>query len=314
MAETSIAQRAQRRDTFSRAPASWDEGHGFIALLCVSYDHTSIALGSRMPCYAVLGATGNTGRALVQVLLDRADAYIHAYCRSQEKLLRHCPATADPQRVSVFEGRLDNGDLIDQCLRRTDAVFLVVAVVDNMPGCTVSMDTAQAVVASLQRLKSASPAVRLPQLVMLSSASLEESFCGDVPAAVHWVLKTAVSHLYQDLAAAESFLRAQSSWLSTTFVKPGGLVHDMARGHEICLDKAQTPLSFLDLAGGMVEVANAADGRYDMRNVSVIPKAGGSKFPWDGIYYTFTGLLFHYFPWTYAYIGEYAWPLGQRSN
>jgi NAD(P)-dependent dehydrogenase (short-subunit alcohol dehydrogenase family) len=267
-----------------------------------------------MPCYAVLGATGNTGRALVQVLLDRADAHIHAYCRSQEKLCRYCPAAADPQRVSIFEGRLDNGNLIDQCVRGTSAVFLVVAVVDNMPGCNVSMATAQAVVASLQRLKATAPAVRLPRLVMLSSASLEESFCSDVPAAVHWVLKTAVSHLYRDLAAAEGFLRAQSSWLSATFMKPGGLVHDTARGHEICVNKAQTPLSFLDLAGGMVEVADAADGRYDMRNVSVIPKSGGSKFPWDGIYYTFTGLLFHYFPWAYGYIGEYALPLGQRDD
>jgi hypothetical protein len=159
---------------------------------------------------------------------------------------------------------------------------MVVAIVDNMPGCTVSTETAQAVVASLRRLKSTSPTMRLPRLIMLSSASLEESFCGDVPAGVHWVLKTAVSHLYRDLAAAETLLRAQSDWLSTTFVNPGGLVHDRARGHEFRLDTAKTPMFFLDLAAGMIEVAEAVDERYNMRNVSVIPTSDEVKFPWDG--------------------------------
>ncbi|KAL4865124.1 hypothetical protein BDV12DRAFT_200407 [Aspergillus spectabilis] len=261
-----------------------------------------------MPCYAVLGATGNTGRAIVQVLLDRPDARIHAYCRSKEKLFRLCPGVGDSQRVSVFEGQLDNHGLVDECLRGTDAVFLVVAIVDNMPGCTVAMKTAEAVVSSLQRLQSSSPTLLLPRLVMISSASLEPAFCDDVPAAVHWVLKTAVSHLYRDLATAEAFLRGQSDWLSVTFVKPGGLVHDQARGHEVRLDKAQTPLSFLDLAAGMIEVADTTDGRYHLRSVSVIPTSRQVKFPWDGVYYAFTGLLFHFFPWTYRYIGEYPLP------
>ncbi|KAL2819631.1 hypothetical protein BDW59DRAFT_174754 [Aspergillus cavernicola] len=267
-----------------------------------------------MPSYAVLGATGNTGRALVQVLLDRTESQVHAYCRSQEKLLRLCPGVADPERVLVFEGRLDSCSLIDDCLRGTDAVFLVVAIVDNMPGCTVAMQTAEAVVASLRRLQSENPSMALPRLIMLSSASLEESFCDDVPAAVHWVLKTAVSHLYRDLAAAESFLRAQSDWLSATFVKPGGLVHDQARGHEVRLDKAQTPLSFLDLAAGMIEVGEAGDDRYRMRSVSVIPTSREVKFPWDGMYYAVTGLLFHFFPWTYQFIGEYPLPTGGKDK
>jgi nucleoside-diphosphate-sugar epimerase len=261
-----------------------------------------------MPSYAVLGATGNTGRAIVQVLLDRPDARIHAYCRSKEKLYRHCPGAETSKALSVFQGSLDDDGLIDECLRGTDAVFLVVAIVDNMPGCSIAMQTARTVVASLQRLQSSSPETCLPRLIMISSASLEPSFCDDVPAPVHWVLKTAVSHLYRDLAAAEEFLRAQSDWLSATFVKPGGLVHDEARGHEVRLDRAQTPLSFLDLAAGMVEVADADDGRYHMRSVSIVPTSSNVRFPWDGVYYAFTGLLFHFLPWTYRYIGEYPLP------
>ncbi|KAL2850274.1 hypothetical protein BJY01DRAFT_261721 [Aspergillus pseudoustus] len=271
-----------------------------------------------MPRYAVLGATGNTGRAIVQVLLERGTCQVHAYCRSREKLLRVCPAAADAEhdrnRLSVFQGRLDDNRIIDDCLRGADAVFLVVAIVDNMPGCTVALQAVHAVVASLRRLQIATSGMRLPRLVMLSSASLEPSFCGDVPAAVHWVLKTAVSHLYKDLEGAEAFLRAQDDWLSATFVKPGGLVHDRAFGHEVCLDRAQTPLSFLDLAAGMVEVADNVDGRYHMRSVSVIPTTQGTRFPWDGVYYTITGLLFHFLPWTYQFLGDYPLPPPARAK
>lgn len=262
-----------------------------------------------MSSYAVLGATGNTGQALVQVLLQSPRNQIHAYCRSKSKLVRVCPAAADEKQVRVFEGSLDNVALLADCMRGTRAVFLAVAIIDNMPGCTIAIDTARVVVAALKKLHGESGAgAKLPRLIVLSSASLEDSFCGDVPALVHRVLNTAVSNLYKDLAEAESFLRAEQSWISTTFVKPGGLVNDRRKGHEISMTTAKTPLSFLDLAAGMVEMADSDDGRYDMKNVSVLATAKDVVFPWDGIYFVFTGLLYHFFPWTYRYLGEYPLP------
>ncbi|KAL2131432.1 hypothetical protein VTI74DRAFT_5122 [Chaetomium olivicolor] len=224
-----------------------------------------------MPSYAVLGATGNTGRALLQVLLQSPVNQVNAYCRSKDKLHRVCPEAAKNDRVRIFEGRLDDVSLLADCIRGTRAVFLAVAVVDNMPGCTVARDTASVVVAALEQIRARDgPGTQLPKLIQLSSASLEKSFCGDVPAPVHWVLSTAVSHLYKDLAEAETFLRAQESWLTSVFVKPGALVHDRQSGHEVSTTKAKTPLSFLDLAAGMLEVADDDKGLYDMRNVSVL--------------------------------------------
>ena len=259
-----------------------------------------------MPSYAVLGATGNTGRALLQVLLQSPDSYIHAYCRSKSKLLRLCPATADNKQVRAFEGSLEDVSLIADCIGGTRAVFLAVAIIDNMPGCTIARDTARVVIAALEKLKSESgPRVKPPKLIVLSSASLEDSFCGDVPAFVHTVLSTAVSNLYKDLVEAERFLRAEQSWISTTFIKPGGLVHDQQKGHQISTETAKTPLSFLDLAAGMVEVADSDHGQYDMKNASVLAIANDVVFPWNGIYFVLTGLLYHFLPWTYRYLGEY---------
>ena len=258
-----------------------------------------------MPSYAVLGATGNTGQALVQVLLQSPVNKIHAYCRSKSKLERVCPAITDNKQVRAFEGSLEDVSLLVDCIRGTRAVFLAVAIIDNMPGCTIAMDTARVVVAALEKLKTESGAsAKLPKLLVLSSASLEDSFCGDVPPLVHRVLSAAVSNLYKDLAEAERFLRAEQSWISTTFIKPGGLVHDTQKGHEISMVTAKTPLSFVDLAAGMVEVADSDDGRYDMKSVSVLPTGKDVSFPWDGVYFVFTGLLYHFLPWTYRYLGE----------
>lgn len=266
-----------------------------------------------MPAYAVLGATGNTGQALLQVLLQSPNNHIHAYCRSKSKLVRVCPVAADNKHVRAFEGSLEDASLLADCIRGTRAVFLTVAIIDNMPGCTIAIDTARVVVAALEKLRTESGArAKLPKLIVLSSASLEDSFCGDVPALVHRVLSTAVSNLYKDLAEAESFLRAEEGWISTTFIKPGGLVHDKQKGHQISMTTAKTPLSFLDLAAGMVEVADSDDGQYDMKNVSVLATAKDVVFPWDGIYFVCTGLLYHFFPWTYHYLGEYPLPKSRK--
>lgn len=262
-----------------------------------------------MPSYAVLGATGSTGCSLVKVLLQSSGNQINAYCRSRAKLHHVCPEAAGSERIRVFEGQLADVSLLSDCMRGTRAVFLVVSVPDNMPGCTLARDTTSAVVAALQQIRLRDgPEARIPKVILLSSASLEQAFCGDVPPFVHWLLDRAVSYLYKDLAEAERFLRSQEGWLCSVFVKPGGLVHDHQGGHEVSTKAAKTPLSFLDLAAGMVEVADDEEGRYNMKSVSVLPKADKVAFPWDSLYFVSTGLLYHYFPRAYRYLGECRWP------
>lgn len=261
-----------------------------------------------MPSYAILGATGGIGRSLLRVLLQSPDNQIKAYCRSRAKLLRVCPeaAAANTEQLTVFEGRLDDVALIADCLRGTRAVFLAVSVSDNMPGCTIAREATSVAVAALDALRQDNgPTAQLPTVVLSSSASLDKSFSGDVPPFVHWLLDRAVSNLYHDLAEAEAFLRAQGAWVRVVFVRPGGLVHDRQGGHEISTTTAKTPLSFLDLAAGMVEVADDEEGRYIMKSVSVLPTSDRVAFPWDCVYFVLTGLLYHYLPWTYQYFGEY---------
>lgn len=256
-----------------------------------------------MPSYAVLGATGNTGQSLLTVLSQSPDKEIHAYCRSKSKLLRLSPEVSTNSRIKVYEGKLEDVSLIADCISGTRAVFMAVAMSDNVPGCTISQDTARIVVAAMEKLREADPDARLPRVIVLSSASIDKHLSRDIPHFAHWMLLTCASHVYKDLMEAEKFLRSKEDWISTTFIKPGGLVHDKQKGHELSTERQQTFLSFLDLAGGMVEVADTEDDRWDMKNVSVLPKAKDVKIEWKAAYYLFRGLLFHFFPSTYRLLG-----------
>ncbi|KAK5011718.1 hypothetical protein LTR28_007257 [Elasticomyces elasticus] len=201
-----------------------------------------------MSTYAVLGATGNTGLSLVRVLLQSPEKkQINAYCRSSTKLLHLCPEAASNSNVHIFQGRLDDSNVLVNCLRGTRAAFLAVALSDNVPNCTVACDTARSVIAALRVLQEQNAA--LPKLIILSSASLEPKFSNDVPRWVHTMLCYAASHVYRDLELAEALLRDEQSWITgTTWIKPGGLSHDKQKGHALSKDMSKTPLSYMDLA------------------------------------------------------------------
>ncbi|KAL4867593.1 hypothetical protein BDV12DRAFT_198014 [Aspergillus spectabilis] len=258
--------------------------------------------------YAVLGSTGNCGRALIQNLLHKPGVRIHAYCRNRSKLLRLLPDLKPGGRVEIFEGSIEDVELLTSCLRDCRAVFLVVSTNDNIPGCRVAQDTAAAVVASLRNLKQSSgesegnDSRRLPKLILLSSATIDDHFSRHVPYLLRTILLRSASHVYNDLIETEKLLRAQDDWLTTIFIKPGALSVDIQRGHALSLTDEESPLSYLDLAAAMIEAADDENGSYDMRNVSVVNANGKAKFPTGTPMCIFIGLLRHFFPFLHPYL------------
>ena len=268
--------------------------------------------------YTVLGATGNCGSALIQILLNREPRpQIRAYCRNKAKLQRLIPELSEtsPTSVEIFEGSIQDIALLASCIRDCSAVFLVVSTNSNVPGLRVSQDTARSVIRALKLLRSDAdkhdhdpdrrpPTSRLamPKLVLLSSASLDEHLSAQIPALLRWILRRSASNVYQDLREAEKLLRAEQDWVSTIFVKPGALSVDRQRGHALSLTEEGKPLSFLDLAAGMVEAADDPDGRYDNRNVCVVNTGGQAKFPMETPLTVLIGFLVHYFPALYPYM------------
>lgn len=257
-----------------------------------------------MAKYAVLGSTGNCGTALIQNLLQSPQLNIvHAYCRNESKLRRLVPEAAENKNVRIFAGSIYDVDLMKECIGDTKAVFLVVTTNDNVPGCRLSLDSATTVVQALQELRQSGQQI-LPRLVLLSSGTIDDHLSRDMPWLARYVLLASASHVYEDLRGTEAMLRSHEDWISVIFVKPAGLSPDVARGHRLTLDEQESFISYLDLAAGMIEVADDEEGRYDGRNVGVVNKTRGvgAKFPHGTPWCILTGLVRHFFPWLHPYL------------
>ena len=143
----------------------------------------------------------------------------------------------------------------------------------------------------------------MPKLILLSSSTVDTKLSHDVPWLLLKVLQYSASNVYHDLMEAEKFLRAQESWLTTIYIKPGALSFDEQRGHGLSLDEADhRPLSYLDLAAGMIDAADDGDGRYDFQNVGVVNLKDGAIFPAGTPLCIGTGILRHFFPFMHSYL------------
>lgn len=252
-----------------------------------------------MPVYAILGATGNNGGLLLSTLIESPNNTVHAYCRDKKKLYSQHAHLVENKQVKVFEGSIDDNELMTNCLKGARAVFCTVALKGNKPGCTIAQDTARAMVKAMETLKSKKE--RVPKCIILSSASTEQRLNKGVSPWFKKVLYAAFSNLYDDLKVAEEMLRSKGSLTSVTFVKPGAIDFDAkAVGHTVSFDTAESPVSGGDLAAGMIEVADAEGGQYDMKSVAVNSNAK-LPFPTGAFYFVLVGLIVHFFPWTYSW-------------
>jgi putative NADH-flavin reductase len=255
-----------------------------------------------MSAYAILGATGQVSGSILQLLGKSPNNKIIVLVRSRSKLEKNYPSLSSNKNIQVFQGSITDIPTLTKCITDTKAVFLTVAVNENTPGCNISLETTYAVVKALYTLRENQPAFKPPRLIILSSASLDKKFSDDALAIVqkfaHNLIYAANSYIYDDLAHAESYLRKHEDWLSMTFVMPGEWTHDVQQGHELNLEKAQTFISFLYLAGGMIEVADAESGRWERKNVSVVLKGGRKvRFEWWAPIILGRNLLYHFCPW-----------------
>ena len=254
-----------------------------------------------MSTYALLGATGQIGNCILETLAENPDTKIHALVRSSSKLKQMSPDIYTSPNLKIFEASISNIDVLKQCITGTRAVFLAVAERVNRPGTRIASDQSEAVVAALEAIREENPSVKLPTLVMISSAETSEKLSGNLPWLVYRVLFASNFHIYTDLIAAEEYLRKRGDWISSVFVKPGGLSRDIRRGHVLSTEEQQTFVSYLDLAAGMAEIAEDGDGKWDGKDVSVLSK-GNAKFEWMAPVMLSKGLLFYLCPWLCQYL------------
>lgn len=258
--------------------------------------------------YAILGSTGNCGRALLENLLKKPDVRIKAYCRNRAKLLRLVPDLLhDNKNVEVFEGSIQDVALLESCIRDCRAVYLVVSTNDNVPGCRMAQDTASAVIDAVRRLKEKQN-INPPKLVLLSSSTIDDHLSRHMPYLLCKILLCSAHHVYKDTMEAERLIRAEESWLKGIYVKPGALSIDLQRGHALSLDEQGGPLSYLDLEAGMIDAVEVERHLYDGKNVSVVNKGGSAKFPSGTPMCILLGLISYFLPALHPYLPQNAGP------
>jgi hypothetical protein len=235
-----------------------------------------------MSSYAILGATGNTGRALYQYLSTSPDNTLKLYARSESKLLEQNPSlSTPPSNIQLFTGPLTDTELIASCIKDVEIVFSVLATNVNTSGCHIAQDSAHAVLAALEVLKANDYKGPLPRLVILSAIPVRKKQHGSIPKLVSKMLWASLGHIYRDLEAAEEILTKEKSWLKATFVYPGGVseIDDRALGYEISTEHGGAPafISYPDLARGMIEIADDKEGKYVWVDVTVFPTGKGAR-------------------------------------
>ncbi|KAL2825352.1 hypothetical protein BDW59DRAFT_172430 [Aspergillus cavernicola] len=197
--------------------------------------------------FALLGATGNTGRQILKRLLQSMipGLEINIYVRSRSKLEGLLPSISSDGRATIFEGSLKDGSLIRNCLSGATTIICTIGENENIPGVTILRDCAGAIINSLSTLRASAPTLMVwtpPRLLLLSSATWNPRFAADRPALLHWMIRNAFARPYSDLVQAQEML------LDVPELEP-------ATGCVISADFAYTAVSYEDLAEGFVELA-----------------------------------------------------------
>ena len=203
--------------------------------------------------------------------------------------------------MHIFEGPVDDIPLISRCVSGVSAVFCVVATNENTPKLTLAEDTAKILVAALREIRQGNAQARMPRIVVLSSVTVNDHLSRKAPHLAHLMIHAAFRNVYNDLERAEAFYRQNEDWLNVVFIQPGGLVEGEQTGHEISLDEGGGLLSYLDLAAGMIKVADAGD-KYDWKGVAVAPKGKGAAFQFGLLRNVIHGLSLYCCPWLHGWI------------
>ncbi|KAL3441848.1 hypothetical protein BJX65DRAFT_299432 [Aspergillus insuetus] len=272
--------------------------------------------------YALLGATGNTGRLILKRLLDTAnpETRLNIYVRSRAKLECLVPSVASDSRVTIFQGSLQDPTLICNCLSNATTIIATVGENENIPGVTILRDCAKAIIDALSALRASAldPTAgwKPPRLLLLSSATWNARFAAERPALVHWMIRNAFARPYSDLVQAQEMLLSVPELVDVLLVQPNALVKEPATGCVISTEFAYTAVSYEDLAEGFVQLAT----RPEYAEISAIG-VSSARAANPMLYVPFVfgkvirGLLFQFVPgyWQAEYaISEWVAGRGQK--
>ncbi|QIW97637.1 hypothetical protein AMS68_003155 [Peltaster fructicola] len=219
-----------------------------------------------MPVHALLGATGSTGGAVLQYLLDEPlkDLELRVCVRSKPKLLKSFPdlEKTTSSKCHIYEANLDDTSSLQRCLKGAEIIYDCIASNDSAKGIHTAQDAANAVLDALRVLKKEQGAAFIKPVVLINrSVTLNEEAPQEwSKTIVHWTLY----YCYDDIAKAVELFRSGSvneTLLELICVDPPALHAGTKRtGHKLQL--TGTPfrsLNYPDLGAAFVEIAKRAE-------------------------------------------------------
>jgi putative NADH-flavin reductase len=219
-----------------------------------------------MPTYALLGATGSTGSAVLRCLLSESPegVKLNVLVRSKTKLLKAFPKLEQTAalRTRIVESTSTDPAALETCLEDADVVFMCVGSNDSNHGTTLSYDTATAIIATLHHLRKVRGITyKTPTIVQLRTASLNPALARQAPWLVRQIVSFCLHYNYADMKRACTLYEtaAKENVLDYIFVDPP-TIHD-ADGTErtgynlITTETQETALSYADLGAAMCEIA-----------------------------------------------------------
>ena len=219
-----------------------------------------------MPTYAIIGASKQTGIALLGLLLKDSANKINCYLSSKATLLSKFPIIEQDEAVKIFYDSYTNIPSLASCISNVDAIFLVAGEQGDPPNGHTAQIAAQSLVAALCHLGLSDGATKLPKVIALNRCP-----GGEDPPMLCSLLNSEFPIADWDLALAKLYLGLHESWLRVWYVQAGGLVKD---GHRI----PPVPLwwrgvkcfvTFEDLAARMIDIARCGD--CDGVDINVVP-------------------------------------------
>lgn len=222
-----------------------------------------------MPTYALLGATGSTGSAILHCLLEQPpkDLTLNIFVRNKAKLVKAFPGLENTAAfaVKVIEGSPNNTTALQESLKGASVIFMCIATNESKRGTSVAYDTTTAIIDALillQKEQDAS-AYTKPAILFLRSTSLNETFAGHYSWLQYYVIWFCLNYVYSDLDRAAKLLPESPELLEYVYVDPPA-IHDpdgtMRTGHELYTTGAGTPgLNYADLGAAFCEIAERRD-------------------------------------------------------
>jgi hypothetical protein len=238
-----------------------------------------------MPVYALLGATGSTGSAVLRYLIAQPpqELTLNIFVRDRSKLLNSFPniESTTALKINITEGTPNDGTALQECLRDVDVIMACIATNYSTYGMSICYDTTAAIIDALSTFQR-SQGYRPPTIIQLRSASVNQALSAAMPWLARNMAAFCFHHVYEDLQRASTLLCSASveppGLLHYIFVDPPA-IHDphgtTPTGHALITDGSQrqeSALSYSDLGAAFCEIAQR---RKEFANKEVGPTATG---------------------------------------